>query len=112
MKRLIWIPAVLVLLIMLPLAAQAETLHAAPGQMTLTEALEACGDGDIIELADGTYAAPAETFPLTVTKAVTIRAAEGANPVVESPEFKAAFRVEAGGVILQGLDIRFLRTLI
>ena len=110
MKRLIWTLAVLLLLFMLPLAAQAETLHAGPGQMTLTSALEACGDGDIIELAGGTYAAPEETFPLTVTKTVTIRAAEGAGPVIESPEFKAAFRVEADGVTLRGLDIRFLRT--
>ena len=55
MKRLIWTLAVLLLLFMLPLAAQAETLHAGPGQMTLTSALEACGDGDIIELAGGTY---------------------------------------------------------
>ena len=109
MKRLILITAVLILLAVLP-AACAETLHAAPGQMTLTEALEACGDGDIIELAGGTYAEPAEAFPLTVTKAVTIRAAEGASPVIESPTFKAAVRVEAGGVTLQGLDIRFLRT--
>lgn len=109
MKRLILIMMVLLFLAVLP-AACAETLHAGPGQMSLTEALEACGDGDIIELAGGTYAEPAETFPLTVTKAVTIRAAEDAEPVIESPEFKAAIRVEAEGVTLQGLDIRFLRT--
>lgn len=109
MKRLILIMTVLLLLAVLP-AACAETLQAGPGQMTLTEALAACDDGDIIELDGGTYTEPAETFPLTVTKAVTIRAAEGTEPVIESPEFKAAIRVEADGVTLQGLDIRFLRT--
>ena len=43
---------------------------------------------------------------------MTIRAAEGAEPVIESPEFTAAIRVEADGVTLKGLDIRFLRTVI
>ena len=109
MKRLIWILTVLLLAAALQ-AASAETLHAAPGQMSLTEALTVCNDGDVIELAGGIYAEPEEMFPLTVTKAVTIRAAEGAAPVIESPAFKAAIRVETGGVTLQGLNIRFLRT--
>lgn len=109
MKRLILIATMLLLLAALP-DARAEILYAGPGQMTLTDALAACNDGDIIELAEGKYAEPAEVFPLTVTKAVIIRAAEGACPVIESPAFKAAIRVEADGVTLQGLDIRFLRT--
>lgn len=110
MKRLPWLILLLAILLAVPFAAHADTLYAAPGQMSLTEALAACKDGDVIELAEGTYAEPDEVFPLTVTKAVTIRAAEGASPVIESPAFKAAIRVEAGGVTLQGLDIRFLRT--
>ena len=110
MKRLPWLILLLAILLAVPFAAHADTLYAAPGQMSLTEALAACKDGDVIELAEGTYVEPDEVFPLTVTKAVTIRAAEGASPVIESPAFKAAIRVEAGGVTLQGLDIRFLRT--
>lgn len=110
MKKIIWTAVLLLLLAALPLAAHAETLQVSPGGMSLTEALAMCEDGDVIELAAGTYAEPAEAFPLTVTKAVTIRAAEDACPVIESPAFKAALRVEAAGVTLEGLDIRFLRT--
>ena len=110
MKRIIWTAALLLLLLALLPAATAETRQVSPAGMSLTEALAVCEDGDVIELAGGTYAEPAEVFPLTVTKTVTIRAAEGTCPVIESPAFKAALRVEAGGVTLQGLDIRFLRT--
>ena len=100
----------LLLAFLIPLAARTETISVSPGHGTLTEALAACADGDVIELGDGVYAEPAETFPLTVTRSVTIRAAEGACPVIESPRLKAAIRVEADGVALEGLDIRFLRT--
>ena len=82
MKRFPWLILILTVLLLLLPAAHGDTLHAAPGQMTLTEALTACEDGDVIELAEGTYAEPAEVFPLTVTKAVTIRAAEGTSPVI------------------------------
>ena len=107
MKKLI---RIVVLLILIPLACHAETIRVSPGNGSLTEALAACADGDVIELGDGIWAEPAEAFPLTVTRAVTIRAAEGAHPVIESPRLKAAIRVEADGVTLEGLEIRFLRT--
>ncbi|MGN0753257.1 MAG: hypothetical protein ACI4ME_02280, partial [Aristaeellaceae bacterium] len=107
MRKLIWL-ALLVWL--MPLAAGAETLYASPEGLSLTEALALCADGDVIELADGVYAEPGETFPLTVCKRVTIRAAQGASPIIDAPAFKAALRVEAEGVALAGLDIRFRRT--
>ncbi|MGN1019631.1 MAG: right-handed parallel beta-helix repeat-containing protein [Aristaeellaceae bacterium] len=107
MRKLIWIA---LLLWLMPLAAGAETLSASPEGLTLTEALALCADGDVIELADGVYAEPGEVFPLTVGRAVTIRAAQGAHPVIDAPAFQAALRIEAEGVTLQGLDIRFRRT--
>ena len=55
MKRLFWL---LLLLCMLPLAAGAQTLHASPEGLALTQALALCADGDVIELADGVYAEP------------------------------------------------------
>ena len=108
MKR--FLLSVLFFLLLLPLAARAETYLVSPDGMTLTEALSLCADGDVIELADGVYAEPGETFPLTIQKSVTVRAAEGASPVIDAPAFKAAFRVEADHVTLQNLDIRFRRT--
>ncbi|MDO5422209.1 MAG: right-handed parallel beta-helix repeat-containing protein [Eubacteriales bacterium] len=88
----------------------AETITVSPEGRSLTEALEQCADGDVIELAEGVYAEPGETFPLTVKKAVTIRAAKGASPVIDAPAFQAAVRVEAAGVTLTGLEIRMRRT--
>ena len=98
------------LLALLPLWAAAETYSVSPEALSLTEALFRCADGDIIELLDGVYAEPIETFPLVIDKAVTLRAAEGASPVIDAPAFKAAFRVEADHVTLKDLNIQFRRT--
>ncbi len=108
MKKLLWILPVFLLI--LPLAGHAEVLPVAPDGMSLTEALAVCSDGDVIELASGIYSDETETFPLTVTKAVTLRPAEDASPVIDAPAFKAAIRVEAEGVTLTGLEINFRRT--
>ena len=99
-----------VLLLLFPLISHAETISVSPGNGTITKALSACADGDVIELGDGVYAEPEEAFPLTITRRVTIRAADGASPVIDAPEMKAALRVEAGGVTLEDLEIRFRRT--
>lgn len=105
MKKIVLL---LVLLFLLPLAARAETHAVSPGG--LTDALAVCADGDVIELGDGVYGEETEAFPLVIDKAVTVRAAADACPVIDAPAFKAALRVEADGVTLQGLDIRFRRT--
>ena len=107
MKKIIWL---LAFLLFLPLAAHGETLTASPDGLSLTEALAVCADGDVIELRDGVYSEDRESFPLVIDKAVTVRAAQGASPVIDAPAFKAALRVEADGVTLEGLDIRFRRT--
>lgn len=91
-------------------AAGAEVLRASPDGMSLTEALALAKDGDRIELADGVYTQPAEAFPLTVQRAVTVCAAQEARPVIDAPAFLAAFRVEADGVTFRGLDVRMRRT--
>ena len=104
MKRWIWRVA----LLLLPLAARAETLRVSPDGMPLTAALSQCADGDVIVLSAGAYDETGETFPLMVDKAVTLRGEDGA--VIDAPPFKAALRIEADGVTLQNLDIRFRRT--
>lgn len=103
--RIAWLLALLLLLIR---AACAQTVSVAPGELGL--ALARCADGDVIELCGGVYAEPEEAFPLTVTAAVTLRAKPEEMPVIDAPAFKAALRVEADGVTIEGLGIRFLRT--
>lgn len=105
MKRIFWC---FLLILLIPLAARADTRTVSPGG--LTDALAACADGDVIELTDGVYGEDEESFPFVIDKAVTVRAARGASPVIDAPAFKAALRVEADGVTLEGLDIRFRRT--
>ena len=96
------------MLLLLPVVCSGETVYVSPGG--LGEALADCRNGDVIELGDGTYSAETENFPLTVNAAVTVRAAEGAIPVIDAPSGKDALRIEAHGVTLQGLEIRFRRT--
>ncbi|MBR5111582.1 MAG: right-handed parallel beta-helix repeat-containing protein [Clostridia bacterium] len=105
MKKLLWIAA---LLLLLPLGSRGETLAVSPDGMTVTDALAQCADGDVIVLSAGTYDETKETFPLVIGRAVTLRAEEGA--VIDAPKFKAALQIEAEGVTLKGLDIRFRRT--
>ena len=105
MKKRIWLFA---LLLLLPLAAGAEILSVSPEGMTVSDALAQWADGDVIVLSAGVYDKTKEAFPLVVDKAVTLRAEDGA--VIDAPKFKAALRIEADGVTLENLDIRFRRT--
>ncbi len=107
MKKILWIAA---LLLIFPFAAKAEVYTVSPDGMSLTEALALCADGDVIELGEGVYTEERETFPLVIAKSITLRAADGASPVIDAPAFVAAIRAEADGVALQGLDVRFRRT--
>ena len=94
MRRFLW----LLFLLLLPLTACAETYSVSPEGLSITEALSQCASGDVIELTDGVYDETQESFPLTVDQAVTIRAAEGAAPVIDAPAFKAALeRFKAEG---------------
>ena len=108
-RKMFTLLAFALLLVFSPVC-RAETYIVSPDGMTLTEALALCADGDVIDLADGVYSEPGEVFPLTVQKAITLRAAEGASPVIDAPALEAALRVEADHVAFQGLDIRFRRT--
>lgn len=94
----------------IPLCAAAETYTVSPEKLSLSEALALCADGDVIELSEGVYAEPKESFPLVLDKAVTLRGTGEAAAVIDAPAFKAALRVEADGVTLENLEIRFRRT--
>ena len=99
-----------VLFLLYPLIAFGEVYSVSPEGMSVTQALALCRDGDVIELEGGTYSEDRESFPIVIDKAVVLRAARGESPVIDAPAFKAAIRVEADGVALEGLDIRFRRT--
>lgn len=98
----------LLLLILFPTIARGETISVAPGE--LAQALSRAEDGDVLLLFGGTYAEPEERFPLLISASVTIQAQEGETVIIDAPAFQSAFRVEADGVRLSDLDIRFRRT--
>jgi predicted outer membrane repeat protein len=73
----------LLLLSALPPLAHAQATVLVPAQGTLQQAIASVGDGGIIEIAAGTYTAPAGGFLIIdANKRFTIRAATGANVVL------------------------------
>ena len=69
----------------LSLIANAATTNVDPGTGTLSAAIGAASDGDILVLADGTYT---ETAHVAISKQLTIRAAENATPVVHQNTYR------------------------
>lgn len=76
---------------------------------TITAALAACADGDVIKVAAGVYSATAgETFPLRVDKAVAVEAAAAGSPptvTVQGDGQNSVFLVSRSGAALRGLRI-------
>lgn len=78
----------------------------APGEETLAKAVKKALSGDIIELADGEYKT---TKKLKITEDLTIRAAQGAKPVIRiAGDQSTIIGMEIGGsarLTLKGLTI-------
>lgn len=109
MKKLLMM---VIAMLCLALPAFAETLHAGPadsGYPSITEALAAARPGDEILLEGGVYDASRETFPIMVDKAVTLRPAEGAAPVIASPKQTIAMKITGEGAKVTGLRFDHLR---
>ncbi|MCQ2078088.1 MAG: DUF4957 domain-containing protein, partial [Bacteroidaceae bacterium] len=82
----------------------ATTYTLEPGENKIETAIASAQAGDVIELtgdADNVYT---EWHSITIDKAITLRAAEGATPVVHMPKIKmhAAFEVE--GIEFYGFE--------
>ena len=111
MKRL---AALVFMLLTLCTAAQAAEYTVDPngnGDFTsLTEAVVAANDGDVLILLGGVYDNTKETFPIQVDKSVTICAAEGQTPVIDSPRLVNALDLYADGIRISGLQFDFLRS--
>ena len=93
------------LLLCLCAFASAEEWNVSPDGMTIGEALAKCDDGDVIVLAGGLYGQERETFPLVISKAVTLCAAEGETPEIYAPHHLSGLRIEADGVTLRNLAV-------
>lgn len=79
-KLFLLIPAFL-----LSLAVNAATTNVDPGTGTLSAAIAAASNGDILVLANGTYT---ETAHVQINKQLTIRAAEEATPVIHQNTYR------------------------
>ena len=79
------LPAALIAIALAGAAAAPAALMRVPADVaTLQTAIQQAANGDVIELADGTYASPAGGFTISnQPKAFTIRAAAGATVVLD-----------------------------
>lgn len=111
MKKLIFITLLLLALCGVAQAAEYTVDPAGNGDFaTLTEAVAAVNDGDVLIVRGGTYDNTTETFPILVEKSITIKAAEGETPILASPRLLPAMELNADGIIASGLQIDFLRS--
>ncbi len=69
---------------------------------SLTEAVSSAQAGDSIVLEQGTYSAPAETFPIVIDKPLSIRG-EG-EAVLDSPRFATLLRIVSDDVSVSGVS--------
>lgn len=83
--------------------AQAATVQVAAGEKALLAAVTAASAGDVLELGTGTFT---EWDAITLEKQLTIKAAEGAKPVVKIYSFK--FSAGSEGSVIDGLEVENL----
>src|SRR5437588_623423 len=75
--------AFLAAVILFPLYAHAASVKQITTAGQLQQAINDAVDGDVLELAAGTYAAPSGSFTIYTSNGFTIRAAPGANVVLD-----------------------------
>ena len=88
--------------------ASAQSVIHVPGDVSsLQQAIQQVSGGGIIEIADGTYAAPSNSFRIQVNKSFTIRAAAGATVILDGEQARPVLRLlNSGKVTFQGLSFR------
>lgn len=90
-------------------ALNAATITLEPGENKIGDAMATLADGDVIELQTGTYT---EWSTLEFSTKVTLKAAEGATPIVQPNVIKIKNDFEANGITFINLskDNYLLRT--
>ena len=80
----------------------------APGSNTLQAAVDRASDGDVLELANGTYTGTSDQV-VSITKDVVIRALHPGQVVLDGEETHGALHISSGTVALWGLKITRVR---
>lgn len=100
MKKLTTLTAICIAIFSIQLATiQAATIQVSPGTNTIYDAINAAASGDVLIIADGTYN---EVNTTIISKALTIKAAEGANPFVNHKRYDINVG-DGDDVTIQGL---------
>lgn len=110
MRGLLCTSAVTLLILLMlcfPVFADELFVGTEEGYSSLTAAVAAAAPGDVIRLASGVYAEPAETYPIEINKPLTLTGEPGT--VLKGSPFKALLRVTAPDVSFEGLDFQLLR---
>ena len=82
-------------------ALNAKTITLEPGEDKIKAAIEEAEDGDVIELTGDAQNEYTEWNTIRLDKALTIKAAEGAKPVVHTPKFCP----NGGDFVIDGIEV-------
>lgn len=91
-------------------ALNAKTITLEPGENKISAAIEEAEAGDVIELTGDAENEYTEWSSITLDKAITLKAAEGATPVVHMPKIKTNAEFTAEGIEFYGFTDYLFRT--
>ncbi|MCQ2348027.1 MAG: DUF4957 domain-containing protein [Paludibacteraceae bacterium] len=91
-------------------ALNAKTITLEPGKGVIKDAIETASAGDIIELTGDASSEYTEGNSIALDKAITIRAAQGATPVVHMMKMKTNAALTIDGVEFYGYEDYLFRT--
>lgn len=87
--------------------ADAQTTHRVPEDFpTIQDAVNACIDGDIVEVNGGEWTGSGWLAVVQVDTSITIRSRPGTRAVISGENVRAALDVDAPEVRIEGLDLR------
>ena len=103
-------PIVLLAMLFLAAAVQAQTVRRVPEDYTdIQSAVDACVNGDIVELNDGVWTGSGTSVIEVLNLTVTIRNATDATPIIDGEAIRhglTVFGTLSSTIILEGVEIR------
>lgn len=89
------------------IAANAQTTHRVPEDFsTIQDAVDACSQGDIVEINGGEWTGSGFGPVVRVGTSITIRSRPGTRAVISGENIRSALVADAPDVRLEGLDLR------
>lgn len=106
-KWVIFLLTMAAMLLVCPALADELLAGTQNGYASITEAVAAAQNGDVIRIAAGVYDDTVEVYPIVIDKSVSLIGEPGV--VLKSPPFKALLWVEADDVQITNIDFQLLK---